>query len=75
MAAIGKIRSWGPILITVLALALLCFIAETAFESLSKKKAIDSRTAGYVDDQKVDIEDFNKQVEEFQQILKFQQVL
>lgn len=72
MAAIGKIRSWGPILITILAIALLGFIAETAFETLSKKKAMDSRTAGFVDGQKVDIEDFNKQVEEFQQILKFQ---
>ena len=72
MAAIGKIRSWGPVLITILAIALLGFIAETAFETLGKKKMMDSRTAGIVDGEKVDIQDFNKQVEEYQQILKLQ---
>ena len=33
MAAIGKIRSWGPILATVIGLALFAFIAEEAFRS------------------------------------------
>ena len=28
MAAIGKIRSWGPVLATVIGLALFAFIAE-----------------------------------------------
>ena len=34
MAAIGKIRSWGPILVTVIGLALFAFIAEELFRSL-----------------------------------------
>ena len=33
MAAIGKIRSWGPILVTVIGLALFAFIAEELFRS------------------------------------------
>ncbi|MBR1449513.1 MAG: SurA N-terminal domain-containing protein [Prevotella sp.] len=72
MAAIGKIRSWGPILITILAIALFGFIAETAFEMIGKKKQMDGLTAGIVDGQKVDIHEFNQLVEEYQQILKLQ---
>ena len=33
MAAIGKIRSWGPVLATVIGLALFAFIAEEMFRS------------------------------------------
>ncbi|MDE6012313.1 MAG: SurA N-terminal domain-containing protein [Prevotella sp.] len=72
MAAIGKIRSWGPVLITILAIALLGFIAETAFETLGKKKQMDGLTAGVVDGEKVDIHEFNQLVEEYQQLLKLQ---
>ena len=72
MAAIGKIRSWGPVLITILAIALLGFIAETAFEVMGKQKAVDSRTVGIVDGEKLDIQDFNQQVDEYQLILKMQ---
>lgn len=72
MAAIGKIRSWGPFLITILAIALLGFIAETAFETLSKTKQADGRTVGVVDGEKIDITEFNQLVDEYQQILKLQ---
>ena len=34
MAAIGKIRSWGPVLATVIGLALFAFIAEEMFRSI-----------------------------------------
>ena len=33
MAAIGKIRSWGPVLATLIGLALFAFIAEEFFRS------------------------------------------
>ena len=33
MAAIGKIRSWGPVLVIVIGLALFAFIAEELFRS------------------------------------------
>lgn len=72
MAAIGKIRSWGPFLITILAIALLGFIAETAFETLGKRKQMDGRTVGIVDGEKIDISEFNQLVDEYQQILKLQ---
>jgi len=72
MAAIGKIRSWGPVLITVLAIALFGFIAETAFEMIGKSKQADGRVVGIVDGDKVDINDYNQLVEEYQQLLKLQ---
>lgn len=72
MAAIGKIRSWGPVLITVLAIALFGFIAETAFEMMGKTKQADGRVVGIVDGDKVDINDFTQLVEEYQQLLKLQ---
>lgn len=72
MAAIGKIRSRGRILITILAIALLGFIAETAIEVLGKTKQADGRTVGIIDGQKVDINEFNQLVEEYRQILKLQ---
>ena len=72
MAAIGKIRSWGPILITILAIALLGFIAETAIDVLGKTKQADGRTVGVVDGEKIDINEFNQLVDEYQQILRLQ---
>ena len=38
MAAIGKIRSWGPILVGVIALALFAFIAEELFRSCESSR-------------------------------------
>lgn len=38
MAAIGKIRSWGPVLATVIGLALFAFIAEEMFRSCEAYK-------------------------------------
>ena len=48
MAAIGKIRSWGPILVSVIALALFAFIAEEAFRSCSGVKGEASQQIGEV---------------------------
>lgn len=80
MAAIGKIRSWGPVLIAVLAIALFGFIAETGFEVLGKFRSMDANTAGIVDGKKVTFQplddssddSYNKWVEEYEALLKLQ---
>ena len=36
MAAIGKIRSWGPVLATVIGLALFAFMRQQATNAVSK---------------------------------------
>ena len=72
MAAIGKMRSWGPVLIIILGLALFGFIAESAFETFRGRAAVDSNTAGVIDGEKVDIKEFQDLVAEYQQLVKLQ---
>lgn len=72
MAAIGKMRSWGPVLIIILGLALFGFIAESAFETFRGRAAVDSNTAGIIDGEKVDIQEFQNLVGEYQELLKLQ---
>ena len=48
MAAIGKIRSWGPILATVIGLALFAFIAEEAFRSCESTRNQQRQQVGEV---------------------------
>ena len=48
MAAIGKIRSWGPVLVTVIGLALFAFIAEEMFRSCETSKNNERQQVGEV---------------------------
>lgn len=71
MAAIGKIRSWGPILVSVIALALFAFIAEEAFRSCSGVKGEASQQIGEVLGKKINVQEFQKLVDEYQEAIKF----
>ncbi|MBR4925640.1 MAG: SurA N-terminal domain-containing protein [Prevotella sp.] len=69
MAAIGKIRSWGPVLIIVIGLGLFAFIAE------DWSKIVDAlfgrrNEVGTVLGKSVDINDFNEKVNEFTEYVK-----
>lgn len=69
MAAIGKIRSWGPILIVVIGLGLFAFIAEDwskIVDALFGKR----NEVGTVLGKTVDINDFNERVNEFTEYVK-----
>lgn len=69
MAAIGKIRSWGPILIIVIGLGLFAFIAEDwskIVDALFGKR----NEVGTVLGKTVDINDFNEKVNEFTEYVK-----
>ena len=78
MAAIGKLRSNGPLLVGILAFALFIFILTLSDCSGQQQKSLfstarnDGRIVGVVDGDKIDIVEFNQMVDEYQQLLKLQ---
>ena len=73
MAAIGKIRSWGPVLVSVIGLALFAFIAEEAFRSCESTKNQQRQQVGEVLGKKVNVQEFQALVDEYQQVIKMTQ--
>ena len=73
MAAIGKIRSWGPVLVTVIGLALFAFIAEEMFRSCEASKNNERQQVGEVLGEKINVQDFQALVDEYQEVIKMTQ--
>ena len=73
MAAIGKIRSWGPALVTVIGLALFAFIAEEMFRSCEASKNEQRQQVGEVLGEKVNVQEFQALIDEYQQVIKLTQ--
>ena len=73
MAAIGKIRSWGPILVTVIGLALFAFIAEEMFRSCEASKNNERQQVGEVLGEKINVQEFQALVDEYQEVIKMAQ--
>ena len=73
MAAIGKIRSWGPVLAIVIGLALFAFIAEEMFRSCESQTNERRQQVGKVLDEKINVQDFQALVDEYQQVIKMTQ--
>ena len=73
MAAIGKIRSWGPALVAVIGLALFAFIAEEMFRSCETSKNNERQQVGEVLGEKINVQDFQALVDEYQQVIKMTQ--
>ncbi len=73
MAAIGKIRSWGPVLATVIGLALFAFIAEEAFRSCEATSNEKRQQVGEVLGKKISVQDFQSLVDEYQSVIKMTQ--
>ncbi len=73
MAAIGKIRSWGPVLVSVIGLALFAFIAEELFRSCEATKNEQRQQVGQVLGKKISVQDFQTLVDEYQEVMKIQQ--
>ena len=73
MAAIGKIRSWGPALVSVIALALFAFIAEELFRSCESTRNDQRQQVGEVLGEKINVQDFQKLVDEYTEVIKMQQ--
>jgi len=70
MAAIGKIRSWGPVLATVIGLALFAFIAEEMFRSCEATSNERRQQVGEVLGKKISVQDFQALVDEYQEVIK-----
>ena len=73
MAAIGKIRSWGPTLVIVIGLALFAFIAEEMFRSCEASKNQQRQQIGEVLGEKINVQDFQALYDEYQQVIKMTQ--
>ncbi|MBQ6205425.1 MAG: SurA N-terminal domain-containing protein [Prevotella sp.] len=73
MAAIGKIRSWGPILATVIGLALFAFIAEEAFRSCESTRNQQRQQVGEVLGKKIDYQEYQKLFDEYSEVMKMTQ--
>ncbi|MBP9636910.1 MAG: SurA N-terminal domain-containing protein [Bacteroidaceae bacterium] len=68
MATLGKIRSKGTLLVTVVGVALFAFIAEAGFESFKKGSTPE---AGSVYGEKLTVNEFNELVEEYTTVVEF----
>ena len=73
MAAIGKIRSWGPVLATVIGLALFAFIAEEMFRSCEATSNERRQQVGEVLGKKISVQEFQNLVDEYQEVIKMTQ--
>ncbi len=73
MAAIGKIRSWGPMLVAVIGLALFAFIAEELFRSCQATSNEQRQQVGQVLGKKISVQEFQTLVDEYQEVLKITQ--
>ena len=73
MAALGKIRSHGAILIGVIGAALLAFIAEEAFRSCDASKNESRQQIGEVLGEKINMQEYQKLVDEYTNVIKITQ--
>jgi len=73
MAVLGKIRSKGLILICIIGLGLFAFIAEELFRSCESTRNDQRQQVGEVLGEKINVNDFQKLVDEYQEVIKLQQ--
>ena len=73
MAALGKIRKRGVILICIISFGLFSFIAEEAFPSCDSAKNNERQQVGEVLGEKISVQDFQKLVDEYTEVIKMQQ--
>ena len=72
MAAIGKIRSWGPVLIIIIGLALFGFIAGDMFRSCESTGRMNSARMGEILGENIHYEDYQKYLVEFEECSKIE---
>ena len=73
MAALGKIRKRGVILVIIIGLGLFAFIAEEAVRSCEATKNQQRQQIGEVLGNKVSVQDFQLLVDQYQEVLKMTQ--
>ena len=73
MAALGKIRKRGVALVIIIGLGLFAFIAEEAFRSCEATKNQQRQQIGEVLGNKINVQEFQTLVDEYQEVLKMSQ--
>ena len=73
MAALGKIRKRGVTLVIIIGLGLFAFIAEEAFRSCEATKNQQRQQIGEVLGNKVNVQEFQALVDEYQDVIKMSQ--
>lgn len=73
MAALGTIRKRGVILVCIISFGLFAFIAEEAFRSCYSAKNNERQQIGEVLGEKISVQDFQKLVDEYSEVIKMQQ--
>lgn len=73
MAALGKIRKRGMILISIIGLGLFAFIAEEGFRSCEASRNDQRQQVGKVLGEKVNVQDFQKLIDKYTEVIKMQQ--
>ncbi|MBQ6202095.1 MAG: SurA N-terminal domain-containing protein [Prevotella sp.] len=73
MAALGKIRKRGVALVIIIGLGLFAFIAEEAFRSCEATKNQQRQQIGEVLGNKINVQEFQSLVDEYQEVLKMSQ--
>ena len=73
MAALGTIRKRGVILVCIISFGLFAFIAEEAFRSCDSAKNNERQQVGEVLGEKINVQDFQKLVDEYAEVIKMQQ--
>lgn len=70
MAAIGKIRSWGPVLVGVIGLALFAFVAGDLFRGCESSNVATKQKLAVVNGEKINAIDYQRYVEEYTEAMK-----
>lgn len=73
MAALGKIRKRGVILASIIGFGLFAFIAEELFRSCDATKNEQRQQVGRVLGEKINVQEFQALMEEYQEVIKMQQ--
>ncbi|MGP1423413.1 MAG: peptidylprolyl isomerase [Prevotella fusca] len=71
MAALGKIRSRGGILVAAIGLALFAFLAEEGFRSCNGIKGEARQQIGQILGENISVQDYQKLIDEYQSAIKF----
>ncbi len=71
MAALGKIRSKGGMLVAAIGLALFAFLAEEGFRSCNGIKGEARQQIGEILGEKISVQDYQKLIDEYQSAIKF----
>lgn len=71
MATLQKIRSKGPLLVTIIGLALFAFIAEEAMRSIQSASNESRQQVGEIYGDKISVHEFQNLVDEYVEVVKF----